>query len=69
MMSSKLPINIDNLLQQRTVESERVEYKKGWNPEPVLHSVCAFANDFHNPRWRLCSDWRRGSTRPALCSH
>lgn len=48
MMSSKLPINIDNLLQQRTVESERVEYKQGWNPEAVLHSVCAFANDFHN---------------------
>lgn len=43
-----LPINLDNLLHQRTVESERVEYKAGWNPESILHSLCAFANDFHN---------------------
>jgi len=25
-----------------------VEYKAGWNPESVLHTICAFANDFHN---------------------
>ncbi len=47
-MHTKLPINIDNLLHQRTVESERIEYKQGWNPESILHSLCAFANDFHN---------------------
>ncbi|NCU60538.1 transcriptional regulator, partial [Idiomarina sp. FenBw--71] len=47
-MTPKLPINIDSLLHQRTIESERVEYKAGWNPEAVLHSICAFANDFHN---------------------
>ena len=43
-----LPINLDSLLHQRSVESERVEYKRSWNPEAVLHSICAFANDFHN---------------------
>ena len=43
-----LPINLDSLLHHRTIESERVEYKAGWNPEAVLHSICAFANDFHN---------------------
>ncbi len=43
-----LPINITDLLRQRTVEGERVEYKAGWNPEVVLHTICAFANDFHN---------------------
>ena len=43
-----LPINLTALLEQRTVEGERVEYKAGWNPEKVLHTVCAFANDFHN---------------------
>lgn len=43
-----LPINIDAVLHGRTVESERVEFKKGWNPEAVLRSLCAFANDFHN---------------------
>ena len=47
-MSDTLPINIDSLLRRRTVESERVEYKTGWNPESVLHALGAFANDFHN---------------------
>ena len=47
-MTTTLPINIDNLISQRTVESERVEYKAGWNPESVLRALCAFANDFHN---------------------
>ena len=47
-MTGKLPINIDHLLRQRTIEGERVEYKAGWNPQSVLHTICAFANDFHN---------------------
>jgi ATP-dependent DNA helicase RecG len=47
-MTPKLPINIHDLLHRRAVESERIEYKAGWNPEVVLHTLCAFANDFHN---------------------
>ena len=47
-MTGKLPINIDDLLKQRTIEGERIEYKAGWNPMSVLHTICAFANDFHN---------------------
>jgi ATP-dependent DNA helicase RecG len=43
-----LPINIHEILKGRLVESERLEFKKGWNPEPILHTPCAFANDFHN---------------------
>ncbi|MBW2090028.1 MAG: putative DNA binding domain-containing protein [Deltaproteobacteria bacterium] len=43
-----LPININELLTARTVEWERLEFKAGWNPEAVLHTMCAFANDFHN---------------------
>src|SRR5690554_3617099 len=43
-----LPINIDDLLRARTVEWERLEFKAGWNPEDVLHTMCAFANDFKN---------------------
>lgn len=42
-MNSKLPINLADLLRQRTVEGERIEYKAGWNPESVLHTLCAFA--------------------------
>ena len=34
-MTGKLPINIDHLLRQRTIEGERVEYKAGWNPQSV----------------------------------
>jgi len=48
MFANKLPINIEDLLHQRRVESERIEYKENWNPEAVLHAICAFANDFHN---------------------
>ena len=36
------------MVHQRKVESARIEYKKDWNPEKVLHSVCAFANDIDN---------------------
>ena len=47
-MTGKLPINIDHLLRQRPIEGERVKYRTGWNPQRVLHTICAFANDFHN---------------------
>ena len=43
-----LPINIEDLLNQRKVESNRIEYKKGWNPVSIYHTICAFANDFDN---------------------
>jgi len=43
-----LPINLEDLLRQRTVEGERIEYKAGWNPDPILRTICAFANDFAN---------------------
>jgi len=43
-----LPINIQELFTGRVVEWERLEFKEGWNPEAVLRTVCAFANDFHN---------------------
>ena len=47
-MSSKLPPNLDDLLRQRAVEGERIEYKAGWNPDAVVRTLCAFANDFEN---------------------
>ena len=43
-----IPINIENLIHRRVVESARIEYKAEWNPEPILHSITAFANDFDN---------------------
>ena len=47
-MSTKLPINLNDLLRQRTVEGERIEYKTGWNPDAIIRTLCAYANDFEN---------------------
>ena len=51
-MSAILPINLDDLLHCRGVESERVEFKASWDPHTtgpqVLKTICAFANDHHN---------------------
>ena len=43
-----LPINIEDLIKGNTVEWERIEFKSGWNPETIIHTLCAFANDLHN---------------------
>lgn len=43
-----LPININELLTGETVEWDRIEFKKGWNPLAVIHTVTAFANDMNN---------------------
>lgn len=43
-----LHLNIEDLLSTRTVESDRIEYKEGWNPDAIYKSICAFANDFDN---------------------
>ena len=47
-MSGKLPLNLEQLLRQRAVEGDRIEYKAGWNPDAVIRTLCAFANDFEN---------------------
>lgn len=43
-----LPININELLKGKVIEWDRLEFKKGWNPEEVIHTLCAFANDINN---------------------
>lgn len=43
-----LPINVEELIRNNIVESTRIEYKSDWNPESVVHSVTAFANDIDN---------------------
>ena len=46
-----LPINLEDLIHARSVESVRCEFKKTWSEhirESVIHSICAFANDFYN---------------------
>ncbi len=34
-----IPINIDDLINQRVVESTRIEFKSDWNPNPIIHSI------------------------------
>ncbi len=43
-----LPINVEDLILERVVESTRLDYKKGFDPNAVIHSICAFANDIDN---------------------
>jgi ATP-dependent DNA helicase RecG len=46
-----LPINLDDLMYARVVESVRLEFKKTCSEptlEQIIHTICAFANDFHN---------------------
>ncbi|MEI6767225.1 MAG: RNA-binding domain-containing protein [Bacteroidota bacterium] len=43
-----LPVNIEDLLHSRKIESDRIEFKEGWNPDRIYRSICAFANDFEN---------------------
>jgi ATP-dependent DNA helicase RecG len=43
-----LPLNVQQLLAGKVVEWERLEFKQGWNPEATIHTLCAFANDFHD---------------------
>jgi len=41
-------INVKKLISGKIVESERIEYKKGWNPAAIYRTIGAFANDFEN---------------------
>jgi len=43
-----IPLKIETLLNGRVVEQDRVEYKKGWNPSEIIHTICAYANDYPN---------------------
>ena len=43
-----IPVNIDDLINHRVVESTRIEYKSDFNPAPIIRSICAFANDIDN---------------------
>lgn len=44
----ELEVNIEDLLRKERAESEQIEFKSGWNPDDIYHTICAFANDFHN---------------------
>lgn len=43
-----IPISIEKLLTENVVEWARIEFKEGWNPETILKTISAFANDIDN---------------------
>ena len=43
-----IPVNIKELIDQKVVESNRVEFKEGYNPAAIIRTICAFANDIDN---------------------
>lgn len=34
-----LPLNIEDLLNKRKVESNRIEFKEGWNPDKIKYII------------------------------
>ena len=78
-----LPINVDDLINHRKVEWARIEYKEGWNPERIAHTICAFANDIDNwgggyviigiaeengrPSRSICQSSNHACTRVSVC--
>ena len=51
-MSEILSINLDRLVNSRSVESTRIEFKASWDQTTsgpqALRTICAFANDYQN---------------------
>lgn len=43
-----IPVDFKRMVREKVVEGERLEFKRGWNPEPILHTIVAFANDIDN---------------------
>ena len=43
-----LPVNIEALINGEVVENDRIEFKKGWDPDHIYRTICAFANDFED---------------------
>ncbi|XP_028404282.1 uncharacterized protein LOC114526934 [Dendronephthya gigantea] len=50
--SSNLVVPIDDLVNCRSVEKQKLEFKKSWNNGPtkfqIIKTISAFANDFYN---------------------
>ncbi len=43
-----LPINVGRSAAAEKGGINRIEFKKGWNPDRIYRTICGFANDFDN---------------------
>ena len=41
-----LHVDVRKLVEGSIIETNRVEYRASGNPQKVLHTICAFANDY-----------------------
>lgn len=44
----KINVKIEDLIENQIIESQRVEFKAGFNPDAIIRTICAFANDIDN---------------------
>lgn len=40
--------NIDEFLKGKITEPKRIEFYPSYNPDEIIRSICAFANDIDN---------------------
>lgn len=38
-----IPVNLEDLLQKNKVESNRIEFKEGWNPDRIYRSILSYS--------------------------
>ena len=38
-----IPVNIEDLLHKRKIESTRIEFKTGWNPDKIYRTICQYS--------------------------
>ena len=43
-----IPVSIEMIIDEKVIESSRIDYKANWNPESIIHTITAFANDIDN---------------------
>lgn len=55
-----IPLKIETLLEGRVVEHDRVEYKTGWNPNDIIHSICALRTIMIIQWWIYSNRGKRG---------
>ena len=41
----ELEISVEDLLNKRKIESDRIEFKAGWNPDDIYHSCLLYTSD------------------------
>lgn len=59
-MTSKLPINLSDLLRQRTVEGKHIEYKSRRNPDAIVRILSTLTTGklaLYPKRVLTCPKW------------